>query len=241
MATALSHRIVALFSVLLFACMLVGSTSDTAHAADGFKYWNYFHVKGGKYAFATTGPSGFKPPNGSVEAYRYGLSSSAAGLPPRAAATKYTVDDLCGDTKAKSGQKRVGVLIDYGTAADAADAANGATPPKPRGACAVVPAAASGQQVLDSVADIRVEKQLVCGIDGYPVSGCSVTVKNPPPPAGQSNVAFTIPPAAKSGDSPAAEAENGDGGIPWTLVGVVAAVVVIGGGALALTRRNRVA
>lgn len=238
MATALPRRIVALFSVLLFASLLIGSTSGTAHAADGFKYWNYFHVKGGKYAFATTGPSGFKPPNGSVEAYRYGLSSSAAGLTPRVAATTYTIDDLCADTKATSGQKRVGVLIDYGTAADAA---NGATPPKPRGACAVVPTAASGQQVLDAVADIRVEKQLVCGIDGYPVSGCSVTVKNPPPQASQSNVAFTIPSAAESGGSPAAEPENGDGGVPWTLVGVAAAVVVIGGGALALTRRNRVA
>lgn len=238
MATALPRRIVALLSVLLFAFVLVGSTSGTAHAADGFKYWNYFHVKGGKYAFATTGPSGFKPPNGSVEAYRYGLSSTAAGLPPRVAATKYTVDDLCGDTKAKSGQKRVGVLIDYGTAADAA---NGATPPKPRGDCAVVPIAANGQQVLDAVAKIRVEKQLVCGIDGYPVQGCSVTVKNPPPAAAQKNVAFSLPPAAKSGNAKPAATVQDDSGVPWTLVGVVAAVVVIGGGAFALTRRNRTA
>ena len=234
MATALPRRIGALFSVLLFAFVLVASTSGTAHA-DGFKYWNYFHVKGGKYAFATTGPSGFKPPNGSVEAYRYGLSSTAAGLPPRVAATTYTIDDLCANTKAKSGQKRVGVLIDYGTAADAA---NGAKPPKPRGDCAVVPTAATGQQVLDAVADVRVEKQLVCGIDGYPVSGCSVTVKNPPPAAAQKNVAFTLPPAATSGDSQADKSAN-DSGVPWTLVGVVAALVVIGGGALALTRRNR--
>jgi hypothetical protein len=238
MATALPRRTVALFSVLFFAFVLVGSTTGTAHA-DGFKYWNYFHVKGGKYAFATTGPSGFKPPNDSIEAYRYGLSSTAAGLAPRAAATTYTIKDLCAGQRAKPGEKRAGVLIDYGTAADAA---NGTTPPKPRGACAVVPTAANGQQVLDAVAKVRVEKQLVCGIDGYPAQGCSVTVKNPPPAAKQKNVAFSLPAAAKSGNAKSATAagssDNG-GGVPWTLVGVVAAVVVIGGGALALTRRNR--
>src|SRR4051794_19548773 len=139
MATALSHRIVALFSVLLFACMLVGSTSGTAHPADGFKYWNYFHVKGGKYAFATTGPSGFKPPNGSVEAYRYGLSSSAAGLPPRGAAPKNTRGDLCGGTQAKARPKRGGGLVDYRPPAHAGDRA---PPPEPRGGCAGVPAPA---------------------------------------------------------------------------------------------------
>jgi hypothetical protein len=239
MATALPRRTVALFSVLFFAFVLVCSTSGTAHA-DGFKYWNYFHVKGGKYAFATTGPSGFKPPNGSIEAYRYGLSSTAAGLAPRTAATTYTIKDLCEGKKATSGQKRVGVLIDYGTAADAA---NGTTPPKPRGACAVVPTAATGQQVLGAVAKVRVEKQLVCGIDGYPVQGCSVTVKNPPPAAKQKNVAFSLPAAATSGNAKPAAAASGSsdngGGVPWTLVGVAAAVVVIGGGALALTRRNR--
>jgi hypothetical protein len=238
MAAALPRRILALLAVLGFAAVLIGSSAGTAHAADGFKYWNYFHVKGGKYVFATTGPSGFKPADGTVEAYRYGLSSTAAGLPPRAAATKYTVDDLCGDTKAKSGQKRVGVLIDYGTAKDAA---KGEQPPKPTGECAVVPTDANGQQVLDKVADLRVENQLVCGIDGYPVKGCSVTVKNPAPTTADKNVAFTLPSAAKSGNSQATTQAQDDGGVPWTLVGVVAAVVVIGGGALALTRRNRTA
>jgi hypothetical protein len=234
MATALPRRILALLAVAGFALFLVGTSAGTAHAADGFKYWNYFHVKAGKYSFATTGPSGFKPANDSVEAYRYGLSSTAAGLTPRAAATEYTIDDLCKGQSAKSGQKRVGVLIDYGTAADAA---NGETPPKPRGDCAVVPTNANGQQVLDKVADVRVEKQLVCGIDGYPVKGCSVTVKNPPPPAKTTNVAFTLPKASDTGASKTQD----DGGVPWSLVGVVAAVVVIGGGALALTRRNRTA
>ena len=235
MPTPLRRRIVGVLSVWLFAALLVGGTAGTAHAADGFKYWNYFHVQNGKYVFAQTGPADFKPADGSVEAYRYGLSSTAAGISPRVPATKYTVDDICAGARAASGQKRVGVLLDYGTPADAA---NGETPPKPRAACAVVPDAASGQQVLGAVAKVRVEKQLTCGIDGYPVKGCSVTVKNPPAAGTEKPVAFQLPAAATADKKPAAAVDDG-GGVPWSLVGVVAALVVIGGGALALTRRGK--
>lgn len=221
--------------VLLVTVLLMGLGTGTAHAADGYKYWNYFHVKAGKYVFATTGPSDYTPKDGSVEAYRYGLSSTAAGLAPRTAATTYTVDEICrASPAAKAGQKRVGVLIDYGTAADAAQ---GESPAEPRAACAVVPTKATGQQVLDAVADIRLDKQLLCGIDGYPVTTCSVTVKNPPAAAKDEPVAFTVPAKAAASDTSAADSE--EGGFPWPLAGALAAVVVIGGGALALSRRNR--
>ena len=240
MATAPLRRVVGVLSTALIALLLVGGTTGPAHAADGYKYWNYFHVEDGKYAFAKTGPSGYKPVDGSVEAYRYGLSSTGAGIKPRTAAAAYTIDDICADTEAKAGEKRVGVLIDYGTKADAG---SGDTPAEPRADCAVVPANANGQQVLDAVADVRVENQLVCGIDGYPVKGCSVTVKNPPPAATEQNVDFqlTATQDAKTEQSATAGSSEDEGGVPWPLVGVVAALVVIGGGALALSRRNRTA
>jgi hypothetical protein len=242
MATTALRRTVGVLSALLLAALLVGGTSGTARAADGFKYWNYFHVENGKYAFAQTGPSGFKPADGAVEAYRYGVSSTAAGLTPRVAATRYTVDDICKNVDADAGQKRVGVLLDYGTPSDAAA---GDTPPEPEAKCAVVPIAANGQQVLDAVTDLRVENQLVCGIDSYPVKGCSVTVKNAPPPATEQSLAFQLPPAAtadgQSGAATSSTASEDDGGVPWPLVGVVAALVVIGGAALALTRRTKAA
>jgi hypothetical protein len=244
MATALTRRVAGVLSALFVAGLLVAGTAGTARAADGFRYWNYFHVKHGGYTFATTGPSGYTPADGSIEAYRYGLSSTAAGLQPRTDATTYTAGKICKGTHPRSGWKRVGVLLDFGTKADAA---KGETPPAPRAACALVPRNATGQQVLGAVAEVRVEKQLVCGIDGYPVTGCSVTVKNPPAAAPQQDVAFTLPPAARSSadpsPSPAASSSSStstdDGGFPWPLVGVVAALVVIGGGALALARSRR--
>jgi hypothetical protein len=226
--------------VLLLAALCVVGTAGTASAADGYKYWNYFHVEGGKYVFATTGPADYTPKDGAVEAYRYGLSSSAEGLMPRTEATTYTVDDICKGTKAQSGEKLVGVLLDFGTPADADD---GQTPPKPRAACAAVPSNANGQQVLDAVADVRVEKQLTCGIDGYPVKGCSVTVKNPPAAAAtEQTVDFTLPASATGTDAATKPASDGDDdGVPWPLVGVLAAVVVLGSGAFALSRRNKAA
>lgn len=247
-----------LLLLALVAGVLVAG-GGTAHAATGYRYWNYFHVEDGSYQFATTGPSGYKPRNGSVEAYRYGLSTTSEGVQPRTAATTYSFADICRGTHAAGGKKRVGVLLDYGTPADAA---SGETPPAPRAACAVVPADANGQQVLDQVSDLRVEKQLVCGIDGYPASGCSVTVKDPPKPAPEHRVDFTLPRAASAssqgaskgaskGASPSSDASptsgksaddsasQDQGGVSWPLVGVLAAVVVIGGGGLLLSRRRR--
>jgi hypothetical protein len=223
---------------LLSALLVVGSTAGPAQAADGYKYWNYFHVENGKYVFAQTGPADYQPKNGAVEAYRYGVSSTADGVAPRTEATTYSVDDICKGVEAKEGQKLVGVLLDYGTAEDAG---SGETPPEPRAACAAVPTKANGQQVLDAVADLRVEKQLTCGIDGYPVKGCSVTVKNPPA-AAQNSVDFTLPKSATeqsdAGSTQAAE-QTDDSGFPWTLVVVVVVVLVLAGGGLAVARRGR--
>lgn len=252
MATALPHRLAhrrprsragrALLALLLLPALtglLLAAGTGTANAADGYKYWNYFHVQGQKFVFAKTGAADYTPKDGAVEAYRYGLSSTAAGLAPRTGPTTYTFDDLCGATKPKSGEKRVGVLLDYGTSTDAAA---GEQPPKPRGACAAVPTDANGQQVLGAVADVRTQKSLTCGIDGYPVKTCSVTVKNPPAAAKQQDVGFTMPKqAAKSGSSsqPASSGSDDGGGFPWALVVVVVLVVVLAAGGFALARRNR--
>lgn len=213
--------------------------SGTAHAATGYKYWNYFHVQDGKYVFAKTGPSGFKPTNGSVEAYRYGLSSTASGVMPRTDATTYSFDDVCAGSKTETGQKRVAVLVDYGTAKDAEP---GEKPPAPRAACAVVASNANGHQVLDAVTQVRTEKTLICGIDGYPVKSCSVTVKNPPKATTERSVDFAMP-ASSKGESSSTKPVKGDseqgGGISWPLVAVVVVVIALVVGGLLLARRNR--
>lgn len=230
-----SGLLVAVVAAVLLGTF-VGPLVGPAHAAPGYRYWNYFHVTADGYTFATTGPSGFVPDDGSVEAYRYGLSPGASGLEPRTPAATYAVADLCAGRQAGSGQKRVGVLLDYGTAADAPD---GGRVPEPKAACAVVPTEANGQQVLDAVSDLRVEDQLVCGIDGYPTAGCSVTVDDPPAVPPEETVDFAVPAADQTDDRAGDRSGDQSGGFSWSLAGAAVLVAVLAGGAVVLSRRRR--
>lgn len=242
MATALPRRRFGILTSLLTSLVLAGLTvvgfAGTAHAEDGYTYWGYHHLTDGAWEFATTGPADFTPEDGSVEGYRYGTSTQSTPITPRADLSQVTFDEICADEEAGAGEKRVGVLIDYGVESDAAD---GETPPAPRGACAVLAEDANGQQVLDAVADVRID-QMLCGIDGYPVQSCSLTVKDAQV-ADEENVAFELPAAA---DTDAASSDTGDqgatdNGLLWPLLGVGLVVVLIAAGALAVNRRNKTA
>jgi hypothetical protein len=237
MPTALPRRTLGVVLTLLLAALVVGGSAGSADAV-AYRYWNYYHVDNSQYAFAKTGPSDFVPKDGTVEAYRYGTSTGTKnGITPRADLAEYPFRKICAGTKAGAGEKRVGVILDYGVPADAA---SGETPPAPRTACAAVPTKATGQQVVDAVADVRTSKGIICGLDGYPVKACAVTVKSPGKVTTGQQVSFRLPAQARSafGEKTASDSQQG-GGVPWPLVGVVAAVVVIGGGALTLSRRNR--
>jgi hypothetical protein len=235
MATALPRRLLGISFSLLLACVVVGIGSGTANAASGYRYWNYFHVKGATYVFAQTGASDYTPKNDAIEAYRYGTSTTAKGLAPRADLSVYTTAKICAGVEAGAGNKRVGVLLDYGTKADAA----GDPPPTPRAACAVVPKKADGQQVLQAVARVRFDK-FTCGIDGYPVKTCSITVKSAKT-SPEKDVVFALPEPTKSesGSSTPAPAESDAGNnLLWPLVGAGVVVVLLAGGGIMMSRRN---
>jgi hypothetical protein len=227
------HRRRALALVVVLAAVLLGGTAP-ANAADGYRYWGYFHVQGGDYAFAKTGPGGYTPKDGSEEAYRFGTSTASQGVKPRADLAKLTFATVCRDTKPAAGKKRVAVLLDYGTAADAA----GAKVPAPKAACALVPTAANGQQVLAAVAQTRTSKGLVCALDGYPATGCGDPVKNATVPSAEPTVAFALPAAADS--STGSSSGSGGSGTPL-LVGGAVVVVALAAGGLVLARRTRTA
>lgn len=232
MATAPARRrtLGILFSLLV---TLVVATAGPASAADGYRYWNYFHAKDGSFAFATKGNASYVPADGAVEGYRYGTSTVQQGLEPRADLSTLTFGKVCADTPASAGRKRVAVLIDYGTKSDA----EGATPPAPRAACARVPAKANGAQVLDAVADVRLTKGMLCGVDGYPASGCGSPVKNADVPAHEKAVAFALPHSAATKNVSASSEQGGSS--TALLVGGVVVVVLLAGGGLALSRRRQ--
>lgn len=215
-------------TALLTSLLLTGalpSVSAPAYADTGYRYWGYFHWAGADgWQFADTGPADYTPEDGSVEGFRFAVH---VGKTPREPRTDGDFASICADTPAEDDQKRVAVVIDYGLPEDAPD---GDETPAARGACAVVPTDATGAQVLQAVAQVRIgQNGLTCGIDGYPAGECGPEVKGVSVPAADEPVELQLP---------AAGAADADGDFPWAPVGV--AVLALGiGAAAALTLRRR--
>ncbi|MCS0601266.1 SCO2322 family protein [Streptomyces sp. LP11] len=150
---------------LLLAC----GRADAA----GYRYWSFWERDGGHWTYATQGPSFVRPDDGTVQGFRFAVSAdSADATRPRGTADFSTI---CADTAAKPGKKRVALVLDFGTAADAP---GGERPPARHTACARVPAGASTADALAVVAKpLRYDTNaLLCAISGYPAKGCGEQV-----------------------------------------------------------------
>jgi hypothetical protein len=221
------------------------AAETTAPADTAYRYWGYFQAPDGAWAFAQTGPDASAPADGSVEGWRFAVAGSSDMRSPRALPA---FDDVCGGDEAGEGEKRVAVVVDYGRAADAAD---GDEPPAPRAGCAVVDDAATGADVLAAVAETRIEAGLVCGLDGYPATGCGEAVAEVSPEAAAADEPVELTGAAgtastadeSAADEPAAGDDAGEdagdtapGVGLWLGIAAAAAVVAL---AVAALRRRR--
>ncbi|NEV87156.1 hypothetical protein GUR47_10855 [Streptomyces tendae] len=156
---------------LLAAFLLIG-TAGQAQAA-GYRYWSFWDRDGGKWVYATQGPSLVRPSDGDVQGFRFAVSENSDD----AAQPRGTADfaSICAKTPAEDGSKRVALVLDFGTASDAP---SGETPPAPRTACARVSPDATTADALAAVADpLRYDTNaLLCAIAGYPKTGCGEQV-----------------------------------------------------------------
>lgn len=213
-------RVAAALAVAVLATMSLLASAGSAEAAN-YRYWGYYSWTKGAWAFSTKGPAQTKPADGGVEGWRFAVSAATGS--PRVPRADGNFAEICAGTKATAGKKRVAVVIDPGLPADAPA---GDKPPAPRGACALVDPAASGAQVLAAVATDRVEKGLVCGIDGYPSKGCGDQVTANPPAGADAKVTLALPASKKAG--------SGQGsGTPWAGIAIAAVLVAaLGGGAV---------
>ncbi|WP_330349931.1 SCO2322 family protein [Streptomyces sp. NBC_00582] len=149
-----------------------------AHAT-GYRYWSFWERTGDRWTYATEGPGTARPADGTVQGFRFAVSEGASDASrPRGAAS---FGAICARTPAKSGTKRIALVIDFGTTSDAP---SGETPPTPRWACARVPPTATTAEALATVAKpLRYDTNaLLCAIAGYPRTGCGEqvsTTKNP--------------------------------------------------------------
>jgi hypothetical protein len=207
--------------------VLLGAGS--AEAA-GYRYWSFWEGNGKNWEYATQGPSLLRPDDGTVQGFRFAVSqdSGDAAQPRRAP----DFGAICAGTPAEDGKKRVGLVIDPGTAADAPD---GEKPPAPRTACAQVAPDASSAEALAAVAKpLRYDSSaMLCAISGYPESGCGEQVSG-----GDSSVK----PSASSGTADDSGDGSGDGSGGGPSVGLLVgagAVLLLGIAAVVQARRRR--
>ncbi|MYX45726.1 hypothetical protein GTW59_32470 [Streptomyces sp. SID89] len=221
-------------SVLLVAAalLLVTAGAGTAQAV-GYRYWSFWDRDGGRWTYATEGPSTARPGDGEVQGMRFAVSEDSQN----AAQPRGTADfaAICGSTPARHGQKRVALVLDFGTKADAPA---GETPPAARTACARVPSDATTAEALAAVAKpLRYDANaLLCAIAGYPAKGCGeqVSGKGAGDGSGKGSDAGAESPGAGTGTS-----EKKDGGPSVGLVAGGAVVVVLAGAAVWQARRRR--
>ncbi|WP_055489798.1 SCO2322 family protein [Streptomyces sp. TP-A0356] len=201
-------------TALLLALLVLCGTGQ-AHAV-GYRYWSFWERDGHAWTYATQGPSTARPADGDVQGFRFAVSAdSKDATQPRGTADFAAI---CAKTPARAGEKRVALVLDFGTAADAP---SGETPPAPRTACARISGDATTADALAAVArPLRYDTNaLLCAIAGYPEKGCGEQVAERRSPA-------PVPSRPHHGPS----------------VGVLAgaaAVAALGGAAIWQARRRR--
>ncbi|WP_409000299.1 SCO2322 family protein [Streptomyces europaeiscabiei] len=212
--------------------LLLGSVgAGQAHAA-AYRYWSFWDRDGSAWTYATQGPSTARPSDGDVQGFRFAVNrDSADAAQPRGAADFAAI---CGETAARGGEKRVALVVDFGTAADAPA---GETPPAARTACARVPDDASTAEALASVAKpLRYDTNaMLCAIAGYPGKGCGEAVGS------DTGADASAGGDARTGDPsspPAATTAEEDGPSVGLFAGV-GVVAVLGAAAVWQARRRR--
>ncbi|WP_030022742.1 SCO2322 family protein [Streptomyces monomycini] len=233
---------------LLGALALAGTVTGLGAApaqAQEYRYWSFWDgpaagapASGGGWSYATEGPATSRPRDGAVAGFRFTVSadSAAAGKPRRAA----DFAAICGKTSAQDGTKRVGLVLDFGTKAEAAAGEN---PPPVRTECARLPEDGTVGDALAAVAKpLRYDASaLLCAIAGYPKAGCADKASGSAPGSGSASASGAPDPGASGGAAASGEqaADDDSGGPSAGLISGIAVVVVLGAAAGWQARRRR--
>ena len=208
--------------------MLAAFTAAAPAQAEAYRYWTFWNSTGPTWEFAQKAPDAIVPADGTVDGWRFEVAGADAttSRPPRIAPEFTTI---CATTPAQSGKKRVAVVVDFGLPAEAP---SGSTPPTPAVHCVVAPTTATSAQVLAAVNSERLDKGLLCAVDGYPATGCADTLANATaPPTAQATLPVPMPSvtAVTTGMGDAiAPAASTTSTFPWrTVVGVAIVLALI--------------
>lgn len=195
-------RSVALTAVLAVLLGTVGAWGAGGAHATSFRYWSYWTGSESGWSFSAQGAAR-RPVDGTVEGWRFAISEASSSTTPPRRVPSFA--RLCGDTPAEADRKRVGLVVDFGTADDAPD---GESPPAPLAGCVVVPEDANGYDVLTSTVTLRTDDGLICGMNGYPADECGAPVADPAPSASEPDRGT----AGGAGEASGADETAGQGG-----------------------------
>ncbi|MFE0511791.1 SCO2322 family protein [Streptomyces sp. NPDC058964] len=218
---------------VFLAALLLWGTAGQAEAV-GYRYWSFWERDGGRWTYATQGPSTARPADGDVQGFRFAVSEdSADATRPRGTADFGTI---CAGTPAAEGKKRVALVVDFGTTTDAP---SGETPPARRTACARVSPDATTAEALAAVAKpLRYDTNaLLCAISGYPAKGCGEQVstqKDETEKAGKGDKGER----GEKGEKAAGKPKASDHGPSLGLLAGAGLVVLLGAAALWQARRR---
>lgn len=216
-------------AIATFVVVVAGfvGMAGSAHAA-AYRYWTYWQGGTGTWAFATAGPASLVPADGSVEGWRFAVTTTA-GQAADAPTTTPSFSDICGSTPAQPDRKRVALVVDPGPASIAPE---GQTPPAPIATCILAEPDATGYQVLRAATSVRTDGGLICGIGDYPAGECAPVVEDPVPATGSSSASPTTSAMEPAASVPAASSS----GVPWFTIAVIGLLAIAG---LVLWRRRR--
>lgn len=221
-------RVLAVIVTLVVAAAVAVGMAAAANAA-AYRYWTYWQGGAGTWAFATAGPASTVPADGSVEGWRFAVTTTA-GQAADGPSTAPSFDAICGATPAQPDHKRVALVIDPGPAAIAP---TGQTPPLAKTTCVVAEPDSTGYQVLRAAATVRTDGGLICAISEYPADECAPVVDDPAPVT--ASPAPPTSPTTTAMESATARA-SALSGAPWATAAVVALLVIVG---IVLWRRRR--
>jgi hypothetical protein len=228
------RRTVAAAVLAPLTAALLTQGAGTAQAA-GYRYWSFWELDGQKWTYATQGPATLRPQDGSTQGFRFSVSEdSADAATPRD--TK-TFAEICEGTPEREGRKRIALVIDFGTAADAPQ---GERPPEGSTFCASVAEDASAADALAAVAaPLRYDSgALLCAIEGYPRQGCGEQVATGDRSGDDAAKGSASEGSASDGSATAAGDDSAAGPALGLWAGA-GAVLVLGGAAVWQSRRRR--
>lgn len=158
--------------------LIAPAPSDSATASDDkYVFWAFFEgATDGSWTVSNKGSASVTPAQGTFVGFRWGVGEGEA---PR---YNEPFNGVCGGTTAGSGQKLVALVIDPGN-----PDGSGVT-----SKCVAADQNANATQVLQAGADVRLgdDNAMVCGINGFPSTGCSYPVSQNP--AGNESPAATV-------------------------------------------------